>query len=81
MYRGEVELHIKERGHYPATLIEQAWSIKDLLYRQKITPKNFAFVGTKWAITSGQDRPILPARVANQDIGFASFFPLAEPVV
>ena len=28
----------KERGQYPAILTEHAWSIKDLLYGQKITP-------------------------------------------
>ena len=42
----EVEVHKstkKERGQYPAILTEQAWPIKDLLYGQKITPKNFAF--------------------------------------
>ena len=39
----------KEQGQYPAILIEQVWSIKDLLDAQKITPNNFAFVGTKWA--------------------------------
>ena len=50
-----------------------AWSIKDLLYGQKITPKNFAFAGTKQAILSGQDRPMLPALVANQNTGFTSF--------
>ena len=53
----------KERGQYPAILTEQAWSVKDLLYGQKITPKNKA--GAKRVIRSGQDRPILPARVAN----------------
>ena len=55
-------------------LTKQAWSIKNLLYGQEITPKNFAFAGTKWAFPSGQDRPILPARVANQKTGFASSF-------
>ena len=57
------------------TLNEQTWSIKDLLYGHKITPNNFAFAGTKRAIPSGQDRPILPARVANQNTGFASSAP------
>ena len=28
----------KERGQYPAILTEQAWSIKDLLYGQKVRP-------------------------------------------
>ena len=71
----------KEQGQYPTILSEQAWSIKDILYGQKITPKNFAFVGTKRPIQSGQDRPILPARVANQNTGLASTYPLAEPAI
>ena len=45
-------------GQYPAILTEQTRSIKDLLYSQKITPKNFAFA-KKREISSGQDRPIL----------------------
>ena len=60
-------------------LTEQAWLIKDLLYGQKITPENFASVGTKRAILSGQDRPILPSWIANHNTGFASSCPLAEP--
>ena len=50
MDRDEVEVHKnaeKERGQYPAILTEQAWPITDLSYRKKITPKNFAFTGTK----------------------------------
>ena len=38
MDRDEVEVHQhakKERGQYPAILTEQAWLIKDLLYRIK----------------------------------------------
>ena len=49
MDRDEVEVHKKrkkERGQYPAILTEQAWSIKDLLNGQKITPKDFRFCGT-----------------------------------
>ena len=42
----------KKEGQYPTILTEQAWSIKDLLYGQKITPKNFAFAGTKREIPS-----------------------------
>ena len=41
-------------------------------YGQKITPKNFSFVGTKQAILRGHGRLILPARVTNQNTGFAS---------
>ena len=62
----------KKRAQYPAILTEQVWSIKYLLYGLKVTPKNFAFSKTKQEILSGQDRPILPARVANQNTGFAS---------
>ena len=71
----------KERGQYPAILTEQAWSIKDLLYGQKLTPENFAFAGTKREIPSGQDRPSLLARVANQYTEFASSCPLAESAI
>ena len=61
--RDEVEVHKytkKEQGQYPAILIKQAWSIKNLLYGQKITPKNFAFAGTKWKILSGKLGPSCP---------------------
>ena len=40
MDRDEVEVHKhvkKERGQYLVILTEQAWSIKDLLYRIKVT--------------------------------------------
>ena len=40
-------------------LTELASMVSKGLYGQKITPKNFAFVGTKRAIPSGQDRPLL----------------------
>ena len=60
----------------PFILTEQAWSIKDLLYGQKITPKNFAFAGTKRVIPA-----YLARSVANQNTGFASCCPLAEPVI
>ena len=69
------------RGQYPAILTEQAWSIKDLLYGQKVTPNNFAFAGTNRAMPKGQERPILPARVANQNTGFVSSSPLAHRCV
>ena len=51
----------QERGQYPAILAEQAcqWSMKHLLYGQKITPKNFAFGKTEREISSGQDGPLL----------------------
>ena len=50
----------RERGQYPAILTQQAWSIKDLLYGQKTTPRqNFAFAGTKQVISCRKDRVIL----------------------
>ena len=79
-----IEVHknaTNEQGQYPAIFTEQAWSTKDSLYRQKITPKNFAFVGTTWAIPCRKERPILPAQVVNQNTGFASSSPLTEPVI
>ena len=39
MDRNEVEVHKNaknELGQYPAILTEQAWTIKDLLYGQKV---------------------------------------------
>ena len=71
----------KTRGQYQANLTEQAWSMNDLLHGQKITPNNFGFARTKLAIPSGQERTMLPARVANQDTGFASSCPIAEPAI
>ena len=46
-----------ERGQYPAILTEQAWSIKDLLYGQKITPTEFRFCGTN---AGNPERPSCP---------------------
>ena len=54
-------------------------SIRIYSYGQKIIPKNFDFAGTKQAFPSGQDRPILRSRVANQNTGFASPCPLEKP--
>ena len=45
MDREKVEVYKnakKERGQYSAVLTEQAWSIKDLLYGQNVTP-NISF--------------------------------------
>ena len=77
MDRDGVEVHKlakKERGQYPAILTEQAWSIKDLLYRFR---GNFS-CGTRRVVPSGQDSSILPARVANHSAGFDSSCPLTE---
>jgi len=77
MDRDGVEVHKlakKERGQYPAILTEQAWSIKDLLYGLR---GNFS-CGGRWVDPSGQDSPILPARVANHSAGFDSSCPLTE---
>ena len=64
----------KEQGQYPAILTKQTWSIKDLLYGFW---GSFA-CGIQWVIPSGQDRSILPARVANHSARFRSSCLLAE---
>ena len=65
----------QDRAQYPAILTQHVCSIKDILFGQKITPKNFAFTGTKGAIPSGS------AWVANQNKVFASSCSLAEPAI
>ena len=62
---------------YPAISTEQAWSIRDLLYGHK---ENVFLrdVGPTREIPRGQDGPILPARVANQNVGVTSSCPLAD---
>ena len=65
----------KKLGQYPAIVTGQAWSMKDLLYGQK---ENFFPAGPTRENPGGQDKPILPARVANQNTGFASSYPLAD---
>ena len=71
----------REREQYTAILAEQALSIKELLYGEKITLKNFAFAETK----AGNPELVsfahlqLSSRVANQNTEFASSCPLAEP--
>ena len=77
MDRDEVEVHKlakKERGQYLATLTEQTWPIKDLLYGFW---RNFA-CGIQRVVPSGQDGSILPARVANHSVRFGSSCPLTE---
>ena len=59
MDRDEVEVHKKRQqrtGQYPPVLTEQAWSIKNLLYGQKVT-KNFAFVGQSEKSRAGKMGP------------------------
>ena len=41
--------------------------------------REFFFFGTKEVIPRGRDGPILPARVANQNTDFTSFFPRIQP--
>ena len=43
----ETKSQKKERCQYPAILTEQAWSIKDLLYGQKVTPLRQVNVATR----------------------------------
>ena len=69
MDRDEVEVHKlakKERDQYPTILTEQTWSIKDLLYGFW---GSFA-CGIQQVVLSGQDRSILPARIANHTRDF-----------
>ena len=69
MDRDGVKVHKltkKERGQYPAILIEQTWSIKGLLYGFW---GNFS-CGTRRVVLSRQDSSILPTRVANHSAGF-----------
>ena len=78
MDRDEVEVHKlakKERGQYSAILTEQTWLIKDLLYGFW---GNFAGLRDTAGSPNGQDRSILPARVANHSARFGSSNPLAE---
>ena len=77
MDRDKVEidkLAKKERGQYPAILTAQTWSIKDLLYGFW---GNFA-CGIERVVPSGQDRFILPARLANHSARFRSSCPLEQ---
>ena len=46
---------------------------------KRLRQQNFTFAGPTRAIPSGQDRPILPARIVNLNTGFASSCPLVEP--
>ena len=55
--------------------------INNVNERCKRASSNSLFAGPKRLIPSGQDRPILPARVANQNTGFASSCPLVEPAI
>ena len=60
-----------ERGEYAAIFFEQAWSIKDLLHGKKIT----------FSCGANAGNPERASRVANQNAGFASSFPLADSAV
>ena len=68
-----------EWGQYPAILTKQAWPIK--VYYMDKRWHYFTFAGTKQGIPSGQDRPILPTRVANQNMGFVTSHPLTDSAI
>ena len=58
-----VEVHKypkKERGQYPAILIEQAWSIKDLLYGIKHQKVIFDHAGPSEKSRAGKIAPACP---------------------
>ena len=57
----------KNEAYTPPSL-----SIKDLLHGNDGGKKNTKFAGKSQVNPSGQDRPILPARVANQNAVFTS---------
>ena len=77
MDQDEVEIHKNaktEQDQYLATLTEQTWSIKQLLYGFR---ENFSS-GIQGVVPSGQDGSILPAWVANHIAQFGSSCPLAK---
>ena len=62
MDQDEVEVHKhakKEQGQYPAILIEQAWSIKDLLWDKTPKPDKF-FLRDKPVSWAGKIAPSCP---------------------
>ena len=84
MDRDEVDVHKNAKkkkktrpisSHLDRRSLVNKGFIKRPKYYAKLT---FAFAGPVRAIPSGQDRPILPARVANQNTGFTSSCALAE---
>ena len=74
MGRDENKLAKQERCQYPVTLIEQTWSIKNLLYGFQ---GSFS-CGIQRVVPSEQDGSILSARVANHIARFGSSCPLTE---
>ena len=68
--RSEVKVEVKkEQGQYPAILpIDQAWSMRDLLYGQKQI----------FYLRDQRGKSILPSREANQNAEFALAWPLAD---
>jgi len=70
----EQKLAKKERGQPPAILTEQAWSTKDLLYGFR---GHFS-CRKRRVFPSGEESPILPARVANHSADFESSCPFTE---
>ena len=67
------------RPIYSHFLTAQAWSMRDLLYSQR---ENLFLRDQRQKYrASGQEEPILPARVANQNAGFASSCSLADSAI
>ena len=73
-------------GHWPSSFSAFLWTetnshfvmLTDYVSRLQAI---FFLAGPKRAIPSGQNSPISPARVANQNTGFALSCPLAEPAI
>ena len=74
-------MHKKEQGLYYSHLKQTSLVNKRFIVWPKDYTKEFRFCGTKRAILSGYDRPILPTWVANQNRGFALFCPVMEPAI
>ena len=62
-----------ERSQQSAILTQQAWSMKDLLYGQK-----YSFFSSGNNAGNPKRGKMGPARVANQNAGFASSYPIAD---
>ena len=62
-------------------LTKQGWSMKECIKigRKRTFSRGTLFLTRK--IASGYDRPILPARVANQNKGIVSYCPLADSAI
>ena len=75
MNRDEVEVH-KNAKKKEASLVN-----KGFIILPKDDIKQFRFCGNEAGDPEGHDGPILHARVADHNTGFASSCPLADPAI